>query len=239
MELSKIRPESILFLDIETVSGAASYDELSPGMQALWDQKASRLSKEDGDTPQSLYPDAGLFAEFGKVVVISVGIFSGDQFRLTSFFGHDEQKVLQDFAGLLHKSFYGPHHYLCAHNGKGFDFPFLARRMLLNGVALPVILNTPGKKPWEVAHLDTLELWRFGDYRSYISLALLTEIFGIPTPKDDISGSQVGKVYWKDDDLERIVRYCEKDTLAVAQLYRRFLNQPLIPDEQVKVVGRG
>lgn len=236
MELTKIDPGKILFLDIETVSAKAEYQELPDRMQKLWDKKALRLAKSEDDTPEGLYQSAGIYAEFGKVIVISAGFFAGQEFRVTSFYGHDEKGLLQSFADMLQKFFNSPGHYLCAHNGKEFDFPYIARRMLINGIGLPNILNTPGKKPWEVTHLDTLELWKFGDYKHYTSLDLLTAIFDIPTPKDDISGADVGRVYWQEDDLERIVSYCEKDTVAVAQLYLRYINKPLIAEENIKVV---
>ncbi len=236
MHLSKINPSAILFLDIETASAHASYGELSPRMKELWDKKAVRICKGETDTPESLYQRSAIYAEFGKIIVISAGFILGDEFRVTSFYGDDEKELLQSFADLLTRSFNTPDHFLCAHNGKEFDFPYIARRMLIKGIALPGILNTPGKKPWEVTHLDTMELWKFGDYKHYTSLDLLTAVFDIPTPKDDISGADVGKVYWEEKDLERIVRYCEKDTLAVAQLYLRYTNKPLIAEDKVKVV---
>lgn len=236
MKLANIDPGKILFLDIETVSEKPEYGGLSEKMQKLWDKKARRIAKNEDDTPESLYQSAGIYAEFGKIIVISVGYFAGEEFRLTSFYGDDEKKLLESFASMLNTYFATEHHYLCAHNGKEFDFPYIARRMLINGIPLPGILNTPGKKPWEVKHLDTLELWKFGDYKHYTSLDLLTAIFDIPTPKDDISGADVGYVYWQENELERIVSYCEKDTLAVAQLYLRYRTQPLIKEENIKVI---
>lgn len=236
MILTNIDHEKILFLDIETVSEKPEYDDLSEQMQKHWDKKASRIAKNEDDTPQSLYQSAGIYAEFGKIIVISAGYLAGEEFRLTSFYGDDEKKLLEDFAAMLNKYFASEHHYLCAHNGKEFDFPYIARRMLINGIILPGILNTPGKKPWEVKHLDTLELWKFGDYKHYTSLDLLTTIFEIPTPKDDISGADVGVVYWQENNLERIVSYCEKDTQAVAQLFLRYCNKPLIKEDNIKII---
>lgn len=236
MILTNINHEKILFLDIETVSEKPEYDDLSEQMQKHWDKKARRIAKNEDDTPQSLYQSAGIYAEFGKIIVISAGYLAGEEFRLTSFYGDDEKKLLEDFAAMLNKYFASEHHYLCAHNGKEFDFPYIARRMLINGIILPGILNTPGKKPWEVKHLDTLELWKFGDYKHYTSLDLLTTIFEIPTPKDDISGADVGVVYWQENNLERIVSYCEKDTQAVAQLFLRYCNKPLIKEDNIKII---
>ena len=155
------------------------------------------------------------------------------QLRLTSFFGDDEHKILTDFKGLLDTHFTKKSHVLCAHNGKEFDFPFIARRMIVHQIELPKKLNLFGKKPWEVPHLDTLELWKFGDYKHYTSLKLLTSILGVPSPKDDIDGSEVANVYYKEKNIQRIVSYCEKDTIAVAQILLRFNNQELLKDKDI------
>jgi uncharacterized protein YprB with RNaseH-like and TPR domain len=155
------------------------------------------------------------------------------QLRLTSFFGDDERQILIDFKVLLNTHFVKKSNVLCAHNGKEFDFPFIARRMIVHQIELPRKLNLFGKKPWEVPHLDTLEMWKFGDYKHYTSLKLLTAILGIPSPKDDIDGSEVAAVYYKEKNLQRIVSYCEKDTIAVAQILLRFNNQALLNSEDI------
>ena len=138
-----------------------------------------------------------------------------------------------EFKELLDKHFNGLNHLLCAHNGKEFDFPYIARRMIINKIDLPTKLNLFGKKPWEIPHLDTMELWKFGDYKHYSSLQLLTTILGISSPKDDIDGSEVAKVYYKEKNLGRIVKYCEKDTIAVAQLLMRFNNEKLVEEHEI------
>lgn len=229
---------NILFLDIETVPQHPDFDSLDETTQDLWEDKTKFMRKRDEITVEESYERAGIFAEFGKIVCISVGyihlsVAGGRKFRITSFYGHDEAVLLQEFIDLLDSHFDGPEHLLCAHNGKEFDFPYLARRILINGLHLPKSLDIAGKKPWEVRHLDTMELWKFGDYKHYTSIKLLTKIFGIPTPKDDIDGSQVMSVYYKDGDLERIENYCRKDVLAVCQLMLRFKGEPLIEDDQV------
>jgi len=223
----------VLFLDIETVSTHAKYDELSDRMKKLWEKKSLKIRKSETETAEELYPRAAIYAEFGKIIVISVGFLNGSEFRIKSFYGDDEKVLLQEFAELLNRYYNYPDSMLCAHNGKEFDFPYIARRMIINGIDLPVPLQIAGKKPWEIRHLDTMELWKFGDYKNYTSLDLLTAIFDIPTPKDDIDGSMVGEVYWQQNDLERIKEYCQKDVLAIAQLMRRYLNEPLISEENI------
>ncbi|HOI33239.1 MAG: ribonuclease H-like domain-containing protein [Bacteroidales bacterium] len=231
--LYNLQFSQVLFLDIETVPAVPSYQNLSERMQKLWDKKADKIKKQETETPESIFDRAGIYAEFGKIIVISVGFLNGNEFRIKSYYGDDEKLLLEEFAELLNRYYNYPDSMLCAHNGKEFDFPYIARRMIINGIDLPLILQMAGKKPWEIRHLDTMELWKFGDYKNYTSLDLLTAIFDIPTPKDDIDGSMVGRVYWEDKDLERIREYCQKDVLAIAQLMRRYLNQPLIKDEHV------
>jgi len=225
--------ENILFLDIETVPETEFYNDLSEEKQELFALKTQYQRKEE-QTPKEFYERAGIWAEFGKIVCISVGYFTNfktndRKFRVTSFFG-DEIKILEDFKNLLDLHFNKPVHLLCAHNGKEFDFPYIARRMIIHQIKLPEKLNLFGKKPWEIPHLDTMELWKFGDYKHYTSLKLLTSILNIPSPKDDISGSEVGDVYYKEKNITRIVTYCEKDTIAIAQLLLRFNNEPLIKE---------
>lgn len=235
--LQNIELQNILFLDIETVPQLPSYEEVKDErLKKLWDHKAERLKRSDEDTPESLYPRAGIYAEFGKIICISVGFFNGGVLRITSFYSHDESQLLMDFAKMLNRHFSGNEHLLCAHNGKEFDFPYMARRMLINKIELPKLLDIAGKKPWEIKHLDTMELWKFGDYKNYTSLDLLTAVFGIPSPKDDINGADVWKVYWQDDDLERIKTYCQKDVVSLAQLFLAYQLQPLLEDVDIVYV---
>jgi hypothetical protein len=233
---SKLNFEAILFLDIETVPMVPEYDMLPEQFKKLWDRKAKYLSKSQDDTSDKLFERAGIYAEFGKIICISVGYMYNRDFRIKSFYGDDELVLLKEFTELLNKYYNRRDQLLCAHNGKEFDYPYIARRMLINGIPLPGIINIAGKKPWEVAHLDTMELWKFGDYKNYTSLELLSAIFGIPTPKEDIDGSQVAEVYYKDKDLDRIVQYCQRDTLTVAQLMLCYLGKPMIKETDIVFV---
>ena len=236
--LDHIKIENILFLDIETVPQYATFDDVPERFKEFWDKKSSYFREEE-QSASDVYQRAGIYSEFGKIICISVGIAINKNnqrsFRLKSFFGDNEEILLKEFAEMLKK-----YHtsnvdlQLCAHNGKEFDFPYIARRMLIHGIKIPKILDVAGKKPWEVMFLDTMELWKFGDYKNYTSLNLLTHIFNIPTPKDDIDGSMVADVYYKEQDIQRIVKYCEKDVLAVAQLFLKYKGEELIKAENVE-----
>ncbi|MDR1667215.1 MAG: 3'-5' exonuclease [Bacteroidales bacterium] len=234
--LDHIRPENILFIDIETVPQYPGFEQADETVRQLWEKKAAYLIK-DTKTPAEIYQQAGIYAEFGKIVCISAGFLypQGDKrcFRLRSCFGEDEVALLKDFLTLVNRFGQQSNIQLCAHNGKEFDFPYISRRMLINGLQLPGILDIAGKKPWEVPFIDTMELWCFGDRKSATSLKLLTHVFGIPSPKDDIDGSQVATVYWVEKDLPRIVRYCEKDVVAIAQLLLRYKGLPFLPPESI------
>lgn len=236
--LEKINLEHILFLDIETVPEAENYTDLSPLKQQLFADKTAYQRKEDF-TPEEFYERAGIWAEFGKIVCISVGYFrlngTERQLRLKTFHG-EEKDLLIEFKQLLESHFYHPYHLLCAHNGKEFDFPYIARRMIILGIALPNKLQLFGKKPWEIPHLDTLEMWKFGDYKHYTSLKLLTEILHVPSPKDDIDGSEVAKVFYEEKNIDRIITYCEKDVVAIAQIFLRYRQEELLEEDEIKVV---
>ncbi|RYG40059.1 MAG: 3'-5' exonuclease, partial [Chitinophagaceae bacterium] len=205
--IQKIPLGNILFLDIETVPIHENFNQLDPEFQELWAQKTA-YQRKDEYTAEAFYERAGIWAEFGKIVCISVGYFviKSDirNFRVTSFIG-DEEKLLHDFSNILENHFAGPQFMLCGHNAKEFDIPYIARRMIINGIPLPEKINMFGKKPWEVPHLDTLELWKFGDFKHFTSLKLLTKILGIPSPKGDIDGSRVGHVFHVEKDIDRIV----------------------------------
>jgi 3'-5' exonuclease len=230
----------ILFLDIETVSGASKLSELPNSLKTHWEKKAKRLflnqsSENEVDSLDKSYEDrSGIYAEFGKIICISVGLLAFDRnsysIRLKSFAGDDERLLLEEFIDLLSNKFNNPNTtVLCGHNIKEFDIPYICRRMLVHNIEFPNILQLSGKKPWEIKHLvDTMEMWRFGDIKNFTSLDLLAAVLEVPSPKDDIDGSMVSEVYWKEKNLDRIVIYCEKDVVTVANVYLRMNGKPLI-----------
>jgi len=237
--LDSIKIEDVLFLDIETVPAASSFEKLDPLMQPLWEKKSKQFRSPE-QTAGDVFERAGIYSEFGKIICISVGLIKEKNplsFRIKSFFGSDEKVILTEFSAMLSKfSKSNREALLCAHNGKEFDYPYIARRMIINRLIIPEILDNAGKKPWEVKLLDTMDLWKFGDYKNYTSLDLLTSILGIPTPKDDIDGSMVAGIYYNENDMERIVRYCEKDVLAIAQVLLRYMNMPAIEIDKIESV---
>lgn len=249
--VGEIDLRKILFIDIETVSQSKKLPELSDRMQELWAKKSKFFQKDYSDDleineklAQSYTDKAAIFAEFGKIICISVGVLYRKEdgkygFRVKSFAGDDEKDLLISFSDLLNKHYNDPaRFYLCGHNIREFDIPYICRRIVVNRLSLPDIVNLSGKKPWETKHLiDTLELWKFGDIKHFTSLDLLTAILEIPSPKDDIDGSQVGRVYWEDQDLPRIAEYCEKDVVTVANLLLRFQGLDLIDPEAISKIN--
>ena len=236
--LERIPLEKILFLDIETVPQVYQFQDLDEKGQSLFEQKNRFQVGPEKGIDQVYNERGGILAEFGKIVCISVGMVhdsgQGRAIRLKSFYHDDEETLLKQFKRLLEEHYNTPYHLLCGHNAKEFDIPYICRRMLINGIALPSILQIAGKKPWEINHLDTLELWKFGDYKSFTSLSLLCHVFQIPTPKDDITGADVARVYFEEKNLERIMIYCEKDVVALIQLFLRLKGDSLIPESQIK-----
>jgi predicted PolB exonuclease-like 3'-5' exonuclease len=237
--LKNVQLQDLLVLDLETVSQFATYQELDEEWQELWAKKAGAINNADVNAAL-VYDRAAIYAEFGKIVCIGLGIFhliDGEiNLKVKSISGHDEKSILIEFVELLNTHFnIDGKHRLVAHNGKEFDFPFLCRRMLIHGIEIPNILNIVGKKPWEIMHLDTMELWKFGDYKSYTSLNVLAKCFGIPSPKDDIDGSMVGHTYWQLNDLDRISVYCKKDIVTTAQILMKYKHLALITPDKIKI----
>lgn len=234
--LNEIRNENILFLDIETVPQFPAFSDAPEVFQDLWTEKSAQFRVEDKDA-EELYERAGIYAEFGKIICISVGFITEKptrKMRLRSFYGHDEKKLLTEFFNLLNEFYSRPESVLCAHNGKEFDFPYICRRAVIHKLIIPSILDSQGKKPWEIKNLDTMELWKFGDYKHYTSLKLLAAVFNIPSPKDDIAGHQVASVYYNEKNLKRIAIYCEKDVLTVAQIFLSYKNCQILTSEDIE-----
>lgn len=222
--IDSIDINKVMILDIETVSQYRHFDNLPENWKELWEYK-NRNKIKDAMTPSSIYKDAGMQAEFGKIICISVGHFLVNDkinFRIKSFYGHEENVILSELTEMLDNSFNTDEHFLCAHNGKEFDFPYIARRCLINDLKIPAILNNAGKKPWEVRLLDTMDLWKFGDYKNFTSLKLLAACLNLESPKNDIDGSMVGNVYWEENNLERIKEYCQKDVITTAKVLLKF-----------------
>lgn len=237
--MEEIQLQNLLVIDIETVSQKANFSELDEDWQELWSKKVGALNNPEIDASLN-YDRAAIYAEFGKIVCIGIGVFykNNDEWHLKvkSIHGDDEKQILEEFSLLLNKSFNSVNHQLVAHNGKEFDFPYICRRLLINDLKIPGILNISGKKPWEIKHIDTMELWKFGDYKNYTSLNVLAKCFGIPSPKDDIDGSMVGHTYWQKNDLERIATYCKKDIITTAQILLKYKSMNLLKEEQIIIV---
>jgi len=239
--LENLNIEEVLFIDIETVPLKPEFTDLTEKWKQLWEHKM-QFQIENGEPAELLYDRAGIYAEFGRIICISAGYVMQKEgelfFRVRSFHDEDEKTLIHRFFNAWQRFSKAGKRRLCAHNGQEFDFPYIARRALVNNLTLPKILDIAGSKPWEIKEylIDTLQLWKFGDYKHYTSLSLLCELFNIPTPKDDIDGSQVSRVYWEEHDLDRIIRYCEKDTLAVANLLLKYKGNQIIPTENLDIV---
>lgn len=226
--IQNIPLEKILFLDIETVPQAGQWEDLSGEEQKLWDKKTLHQRGNDVSAEDFYLQRGGILSEFGKIICISVGMLEKNgTLKIKSFAGHDEKKLLTEFGEIFNTPRLREV-ILCAHNGKEFDFPWIARRFLINGMQPPLPFQLFGRKPWEIPHIDTMELWKFGDYRSFVSLELLAHVFGVPTPKDDIDGSMVSSIYHIEKDLPRIVKYCEKDVLTLANVFRKMRQEEIL-----------
>jgi predicted PolB exonuclease-like 3'-5' exonuclease len=238
--MQQVRTEDIILIDIETVSEHPDFESMNESWQHLWEEKVARVVPE-GTTAGEFYPmRAGIMAEFSKIVCISIGYFNKEQqlrMRIKSFYGDDEKKILQDFLATLQKIETINNKWTFAgHNIREFDIPFICRRLIINNLPLPRYLDFQNMKPWETNIIDTFQYWRFGDYKHYTSLKLLAAALGIPSPKDDIDGSMVGDVYWKEKNVKRIANYCQKDVITTGNILLRFKNQPLLREEDIDIV---
>ncbi len=239
--MQKTALANLVFIDIETVPSVSHYGELSPTEQNLWSHKVRFTRWADKEPEDSFGERAGIYAEFGKVICISVGFFyyseAGLRFRVKSFYDDDEVALLKSFSALMDEHYGNTIDYvLCGHNIREFDVPYLCRRMLINGLPIPKLLDLSGLKPWQIPHLDTMQFWKFGDYKNFTSLEHLAFLLKIPSPKSDISGKDVARVYWKEKDLERIQQYCQRDVVTIAQLILKFRGKPLLKDDDVEMI---
>lgn len=224
---------NVLAIDIETVPMVEHYDQLEDHWKKLWDIKSQQ--KYPNLTPAESWPSAGIYAEFGKIVCISAGAFvrwgKSFQFKVKSYASENEVTILEEFNDMLEKYMKTPANTLASHNGREFDYPYIARRLMINRMDIPMILDIAGRRPWEINLVDTMELWKFGDFKAYTSLSLIAACLGIPSSKDDIDGSQVYSVYYKEKDLERIKTYCQKDVILLGKILLRFKRENDIPEE--------
>ncbi|MCC6516024.1 MAG: ribonuclease H-like domain-containing protein [Chitinophagales bacterium] len=241
--LENIKLTDVLFIDIETVPNVSDFNNLTPYEQELWEEKKGKQRSEDESVANYYFNNAAIFAEFGKIICISVGRITAEgmfqEFTLRSFYGDNEVKILTDFTSFLQEQFKSNRNIaLCGHNIREFDVPYICRRLIMNNLKLPAYLESlQMKKPWEAGLLDSMDFWKFGDYKNYISLKLLAFCLGIPSPKDDISGKDVGKVYWQEQGLERIKTYCQKDVLTVAQIVLKLKGISLISESNIRIVN--
>jgi hypothetical protein len=241
--LQNVSPYDVMFLDIETAPQRATFQELNEAEKNLWTKKSEIdfYARKNELSPEQSYDRAGIYSEFGKIICISVGFFVNQdeqmKLRIKSFYDDDEKELIVSFFQTLSAFCKSPKQLLCAHNGKEFDFPYIARRAMINQVHIPPILNIAGKKPWDIPHLDTMELWKFGDYKHYTSLSLLAHVFGIPTPKDDIDGSEVYTVYYHEKNIKRIVEYCQKDVVTTAQILLKYMYKPSVEAQNIIILS--
>jgi 3'-5' exonuclease len=232
-----LRLDNLFVIDIETVSTEKKFDLLSERMKELWEKKHQQLKIEDKQPSETFAERAGIYSEFGKIIVIGIGFFhkigNETHLKVKAIANDNEKTLLVEFAELLNKK---KNVILAGHNSKEFDLPYLCRRFLINDLPIPDALNISGLKPWEIKHLDTLDMWKFGDYKNYTSLDLLSAVFNIDSSKSDIDGSQVSSVYYNENNLTKIAEYCKKDVVVTAQVLLRLNNMPLVKSEFIEVV---
>lgn len=244
--MQHINHEDLIIIDIETASIHPDFQHMDDVWKNLWEEKVAR-SLPEKITAAEFYPlRAGVMAEFSKIICISMGYFNREEslhMRVKSFYGHDEGVLLKGFLATLNKIENINNNWCFAgHNIKEFDIPFICRRLLVNGIALPKYLDFQNMKPWETNIVDTFQYWRFGDYKNFTSLKLLAATMGVPSPKDDIDGSMVGELYWSGDEeqrasnLKRIAVYCQKDVVTTGNIILRFKNLEMVHPDDIDIV---
>lgn len=273
---AKLQLDRCIFIDIETVPEYENFEQVPERFKDLWVTKWGKIRKfrnksiaelaEHAQDPDSefaeaaeFYREAGIFAEFGKIVCISLGRFTTydkarDQrkFRVTSFLSASEEDLLaemENHIGRLSEKEIGLGKFgkpeekfkycLVGHNIKEFDVPYLCRRMMVHGICLPEIVDCAGLKPWETPQfVDTMELWKFGDNKSFTSLDLLAARFGIESPKDDMDGSMVYQVFYESQDMDRLGRYCAADVVTCASLMLKWRQERPLEGFETEYVNK-
>jgi hypothetical protein len=235
------KPENLLLIDIETVPMVKSYDQMSEKMQRLWDKKSLLIDNQNPKTDETFAEKAGIYAEFGKIICIGLGYFvkskSAYTLKIKTLANHDEKVILEDFKVVCNKFFKAPLKQFCGHNIREFDIPYICRRTFINQMSLPdIIADLQNKKPWENPMLDTLQFWKFGEYKNFTSVDLLSTVLQIESPKGDIDGSDVARVYWQENDLERIVNYCNRDIVTVGQILMRLNGMNLLNEDELTYI---
>lgn len=234
----------LLIIDIETVSQYPGFECMDDSWKQLWQEKVMKILPAGVSAAEFYLQRAGVMAEFAKIICISVGWLkqdeSGVDMFLRSFFGNDEHELLSKFIVAMNERNEGLNDWcFVGHNIKEFDIPFICRRLLVHGLPIPNYLDFQNKKPWETNLIDTFQYWRFGDYKNYTSLKLLSAVLQVPSSKEDIDGSMVGALYWASDPVEqqnnvhRIVAYCQQDVVATGNILLRFKGMSLLNQQQI------
>lgn len=242
------------FVDTETIPGYKDFNDMPEELARMYERKfGHELANNDPDKFDNFEDHyrarAALYPEFGKIVCLVIGVIFVDdkdkqeKLKLKTLCGRHEDKLLAEAAPIIDKF-----DSLVGHNSKEFDFPYLCKRFYVHGIQLPQILNIAGKKPWEVSLIDTMELWRFGSFKGSTSLELFAHCLGLPSPKQDMTGADVAKVYYemfdhmKDGELpfeaesaaiQKIGKYCQGDVVTLANCYRKLKYQSVIASENV------
>jgi hypothetical protein len=236
-----IKPENLLLIDIETVPLQHSFGDLSPKMQTLWSKKSALIDAENPEPSSTFEQRAGIYAEFGKIVCIGLGYFVNVKgsytLKIKSIASHEEKAILEEFKLVCNKFFKSSEKQFCGHNIREFDIPYICRRSFINQISLPDVLSDlQYKKPWENPMLDTLQFWKFGEYKNFTSVDLLSTVLAIESPKGDIDGSDVARVYWQENDLDRIVTYCNRDIVTVGQILMRLNGMNLLNEDEITYI---
>jgi len=215
--LIKQNIEDILFFDVETAAATNNFDE-NHELYDAWAYDHLRNVEDSSELIELYNKTAPLYAEYGRIVTISIGAVRGGELIIKSFSNEDEKVLLEEFNDSISK-FANNKTWLCGHNILDFDMPYIMRRCMANGVQLHLLFDTAHLKPWETSVFDTALLWKGTAWKKQ-SLASVIAALGLPSPKDDISGADVSRVFYE-GGIDKIVSYCEKDVFATVNLFRK------------------